>query len=473
MIEKHFGDIVLNKLGFEFSPTQQVAMDSFCRFFFGQKEDSLFVLKGYAGSGKTSFISAIVNVLLELKYKVVLLAPTGRAAKVFSGYSGQSAFTIHKKIYRQKSSTDGEGDFNLGFNGGADTLFFVDEASMISNSGEDSNFGSGRLLDDLVEYVYNGKNNRLVLIGDIAQLPPVGLDISPALDAETLRLLYNMEVYVSELTDVMRQAELSGILYNATLVRQMLGGMREKLGLRVSHFPDVFKITGNELLEEIDSCYGKYGEDETMIVCRSNKRANRFNEGIRRMILYREEDFSGGDKIMIVKNNYFWGKDYEHVDFIANGDIATVLRIEKRVELYGRHFARAQLSVSGYDEEITALVMLDTLTSDFPSLSYQEMKGFYQSVEADYGDLASKKKRFEKVRENEYFNALQIKFAYAVTCHKAQGGQWDAVFIDQGWLSGEMMNDEYWRWLYTAVTRARKRLYFVNFKEDLFEKGTE
>lgn len=470
MIGKHFGEIVLKNFGYEFSPAQKNAVGLFSQFFFGQKEDSLFVLKGYAGTGKTSLVAAIVNTLLSFEYKVVLLAPTGRAAKVFSAYAGYPAFTIHKKIYRQKSATDGEGEFDLGFNGGTDTFFFVDEASMISNSGEESNFGSGHLLDDLMEYVYNGRNNRLVLIGDIAQLPPVGLDVSPALDPEALRFLYNMEICEAVLTDVMRQAEQSGILFNATAVRHLLGSGKTTPELRITGFPDVCRIGGAELLEEIDSCYGKYGVDETMIVCRSNKRANRFNEGVRRMILYREEDFSCGDKIMIVKNNYFWAKDYERIDFIANGDIATVLKIEKRAELYGRHFARTRLMLAGYEEEITAWVMLDTLTSDAPALTYEENRDLYRSIEADYTELASRKKRFEKIRENEFFNALQIKFAYAVTCHKAQGGQWDAVFIDQGWVADEMLTDEYWRWLYTAVTRARKRLYFVNFKPEFFDR---
>ncbi|WP_251623735.1 ATP-dependent DNA helicase [Odoribacter lunatus] len=468
MIQKHFEDMVSACLGFSFSPTQKQAMSSFAEFFFKREEENLFLLKGYAGTGKTSLVAAIVNALVKLEYKVVLLAPTGRAAKVFSAYAGQPAFTIHKKIYRQKAVTEGEGDFNLGFNTGHDVLFFVDEASMISNITEESNFGSGHLLDDLVEYVYNGRNNRLILIGDMAQLPPVGLEISPALDPENLRFLYNLNIYEANLTDVMRQAEKSGILFNATQIRMQIGIGTTDLKLQIGQFPDVYKIDGGELLEEIETCYGKFGVDETMIVCRSNKRANRYNEGIRRMILYREEDFCSGDKIMVVKNNYFWCKDYEHLDFIANGDVATVIRTGKRTELYGFHFIRADLSLMGYEEEVSAWVMLDTLFSDYPALGYEETKTLYRNVEADYADIPSRKKRYEKVRENEYYNALQVKFGYAVTCHKAQGGQWDAVFIDQGWLPDEMLNDEYWRWLYTAVTRARKRIYFVGFREKFF-----
>lgn len=470
MIQEHFEEIIRKKFGYDFSPTQKNAVENFIRFFLDREEEGVFLLKGFAGTGKTSLVAAIVNALSELEYKVVLLAPTGRAAKVFANYSGHPAYTIHKRIYRQKSTADGEGIFNLGFNGVADTLFLVDEASMISNSGEDSNFGTGCLLDDLMQYVYNGRNNRLVLIGDVAQLPPVGLEISPALDKGELEASYFLGVTEVNLTDIMRQAEESGILYNATVVRGMIGRGEGDLALKVGNFPDVFRIGGGELLEEIDSCYGKYGEEETIVICRSNKRANRFNEGIRRTILYREEDFSSGDRIMIVKNNYFWGADYDKIDFIANGDMATVRRVGRRMELYELHFVHADLKIDGYEEELSAWVMLDTLMSDFPALTYEQSKNLYRSIEADYADVPSKRKRFEKIRVNEYYNALQVKFAYAVTCHKAQGGQWDAVFIDQGWLPEDMLNDEYWRWLYTAVTRARKRLYFINFKEEFFQE---
>ncbi len=452
------------------SVSQQEALEAFCRFFFGGREDALFILKGFAGTGKTTLVAAIVNTLLSFRHKVILLAPTGRAAKVLSGYSGQPAFTIHKKIYRQKSATDGEGVFDIAFNGGTDTLFFVDEASMISNALDEGNFGSGYLLDDLLEFVYNGKNNRLVLLGDVAQLPPVGLEISPALDPDYLQFHYRLEVSAGTLTEVMRQAHESGILYNATRIRSLLGSGRTTPDLRIGGFPDIFRIHGGEFPEAVEECYGRYGEDETTVICRSNKRANRYNEGIRRTILYREEEFSGGDKVMIVKNNYFWGQEYDQIDFIANGDVATVLKVEKRKELYGMHFARARLLISGYGEEVTAWVLLDTLTSDYPALTAAQNREFYLRVEEDYINIPSRKKRFEKIRENEFFNALQLKFAYAVTCHKAQGGQWDAVFIDPGWLGGESPGDDYWRWLYTAVTRARKRLYLVNFPEEFFEK---
>ncbi len=461
MIQKHFEDVVLNKFGFAFSPTQKAAMDCFGRFLFENNPEHLFLLKGFAGSGKTSLVAAIVNALVFLRYKVVLLAPTGRAAKVFSGYAGHTAYTIHKKIYRQKTAADGEGVFSLAFNGGSNTLFFVDEASMISNDGEGS-FGSGCLLDDLVEFVYNGRNNRLVLIGDTAQLPPVKLDISPALDKDLIERTYCFEVTEVVLTDIMRQVQESGILYNATQIRKMIGGNVGRLILKTDGFPDVFYISGGELLEAIESCYSRFGEDETIIICRSNKRANRYNEGIRRTILYREEDLSNGDRIMVVKNNYFWGKEYDHIDFIANGDMATVRKVGKRTELYGFRFVQARLDIDGYKEELTAWVILDALMSNAPALTFEQSKQLYSSIEADFSDIASKRKRFEKIREHDYYNALQVKFAYAITCHKAQGGQWDAVFIDQGMLTGEAAaDDDFWRWLYTAVTRARKRLYFI------------
>lgn len=470
MVQKHFEEVVLKKFGFDFSPTQQEAVEQFVRFLFDREAESLFLLKGYAGTGKTSLVSAIVNALLGFGYKVVLLAPTGRAAKVFSSYAGQPAFTIHKKIYRQKNETDGEGVFDLGFNAGANTLFFVDESSMISNMDSEGHFGSGCLLDDLVQFVYNGRNNRLVLIGDVAQLPPVGLDISPALDGRELQAAYHFSVSEVNLTDIMRQAEASGILYNATQVRRLIGSGDDSLALKVARFPDVFRIGGGELLEEMETCYGKYGEDETIVVCRSNKRANRFNEGIRRSILYREEDFSSGDRVMVVRNNYFWGAGHDKTDFIANGDMATIRRAGRREERYGLHFVKATLQIDDSGEEISPWVMLDTLTSDYPALTSEQSRALYYAVEAEYADIPSRKKRMEKIRGDEFYNALQIKFAYAVTCHKAQGGQWDAVFIDQGYVTDDMLNDEYWRWLYTAVTRARKRLYFVNFRNDFFEE---
>lgn len=444
-------------------------MDGFVSFFFGRNADSLFLLKGFAGTGKTSLVAAVVGALVQFRVPVVLLAPTGRAAKVFAGYSGHAALTIHKKIYRQRAECEGVGYFDLGFNPAARALFFVDEASMISLNSPDSTFGSGCLLDDLFTFVYNGRGNRLVLIGDVAQLPPVGTELSPALDADFLRASYGVEVFEAALTDVMRQSEQSGILHNATLVRGMIGGgPLARLLLSVSPFPDIARVSGADLLETLDDCYSRFGVDETMVVCRSNKRANRFNAGIRARVLYREEQLTGGDRVMIVKNNYFWGAEADKDDFIANGDIATVRRVGRHRDLYGFHFAEVTLELFGREGELTVQVLLDTLASEQPALGYDDARRLYFAVEEDYADIASRKKRQEKVRQNEYFNALQIKFAYAVTCHKAQGGQWDAVFVDPGWVDDSTRDDEYWRWLYTAFTRARRRLYLVNFKDDWF-----
>ena len=469
MLEEYFENGVRQNLGFDFSPSQRRAMDAFASFFFGRNPDSLFLLRGFAGTGKTSLVAAIVGALVRFRVPVVLLAPTGRAAKVFAGYSGHAALTVHKKIYRQRAESEGVGYFDLGFNPDARALFFVDEASMISLNSPDSTFGSGCLLDDLFTFVYNGRGNRLVLIGDVAQLPPVGTELSPALDPDYLRAAYGMEVFEASLTDVLRQSGQSGILRNATLVREMIGaGAAARLSLRMSPFPDIVRVSGTDLLEELDSCYSRYGVDETMVVCRSNKRANRFNAGIRARILYREEQLASDDRVMIVKNNYFWGAGVEGLDFIANGEIATVRRVGRHRDLYGFHFAEVTLELQGDGAELTVQVLLDTLASEQPALGYDDARRLYSAVEEDYADIASRKKRQEEIRKNPYFNALQIKFAYAVTCHKAQGGQWDAVFIDPGWVDDSARDDEYWRWLYTAFTRARRRLYLVNFKDDWF-----
>lgn len=469
MLAERFKTIVKQKLGYDFSPSQQRALDEFVAFFFEGGRESLFLLKGYAGSGKTSLVAAIVNTLVSFEIPVSLLAPTGRAAKVFSSYSGETALTIHKKIYRQKNERDGVGYFDLGFNPASRALFFVDEASMISLNSSDSMFGSGHLLDDLFSFVYNGRGNRLVLIGDQAQLPPVGTDISPALDADYLRISYGVDVREVNLTDVLRQSGQSGILYNATIVREMIGaGTFTRLLLNVVSFPDIIRVDGVDLLEELDFCYSRFGVDETMVVCRSNKRANRFNAGIRARVLYREEQLTGGDRVMVVKNNYFWGTEHDKLDFIANGDIASIIRVGKYKELYGFHFAQVRLLFQEDGDELPVWVMLDTLDSEQPALGREDYSRLYHAVEEDYMDVVSRKKRQEKIRENEYFNALQIKFAYAVTCHKAQGGQWDAVFVDPGWVEEAACDDEYWRWLYTAFTRARHRLYLVNFKDEFF-----
>lgn len=467
MIRQHFEQIIRNKFGMEFSSGQSNALECFLDFFFDTDSNSLFLLKGYAGTGKTSLVSSIVNALQSLEHEVVLLAPTGRAAKVFGNYAHHTAYTIHKYIYRQKSGGV-DGIFDVGFNKMRNTLFFVDEASMISNNSLDGGFGTGHLLDDLVSYVYNGLGNRIVLIGDEAQLPPVGIERSPALMADELTFLYSFKVYEIELTDIMRQAAQSGILYNATTIRSIIGtGIFPHFTL--TGFADIHRIDGMEVLDRIESCYSKYGIDETMVICRSNKRANRFNEGIRSRILYCEEELGSGDRIMIVKNNYFWSKKSDHIDFLANGDIATIKKMGQQSELYGLRFAKSYLKLDNYEEELEAQVLLDTLTTEAPALTYEQQVTFFKAVEEDYMEIKARKKRYDEIRENPYYNALQIKFAYAITGHKSQGGQWEAVFIDQGWLPDEMQNDDYWRWLYTAFTRGRKELFLLNFNDGFFE----
>ena len=443
-------------------------------YFSPDHRDDTLIIKGYAGTGKTSMVAALVKVLPKMGLKSVLLAPTGRAAKVLAGYSGHQALTIHKKIYRQKSATaNGLGNFALDNNKHQRTIFIVDEASMIANdSSENSIFGSGRLLDDLFEYVYRGEMCKLILVGDTAQLPPVGLAISPALDPKVIGEM-GFSVSQFELKQVVRQSSDSGILHNATLVRQSLADdFQGYPTLTVSGFADVRRITGGELIEEIENCYDEFGIGNTMVLCRSNKRANRYNEGIRRTILYRDEEIAKGDLLMVVKNNYFWLGDEEKeiTPFIANGDIAEITRIGKYREMYGFRFADVDLRLSDYPEiEIQTKIMLDTLTSESPSLTWDENQRLFESVIADYADIGNKRERVKKVKENPYFNALQVKFSYAITCHKAQGGQWKAVFIDQGWLTDDMLNTEFLRWLYTAFTRPTVRLYLVNFKDEFFK----
>ncbi|MDR1414209.1 MAG: AAA family ATPase [Odoribacteraceae bacterium] len=476
MTHEHFKQALAEKFALSYSPSQREAVDRFIAFL-QEREENLFLLKGYAGTGKTSLVAAIVNTLVAFGFQVVLLAPTGRAAKVFSAYAGLPAYTIHKKIYRQRDARDGIGLFQLGFNGGANALFFVDEASMIGAELSDSTFGSGSLLDDLFRYVYNGRGNRLVLIGDDAQLPPVGTRLSPALDADFLQRHHAVRVHEAALTHVMRQAEASGILYNATRVRQMIGraGLPR---LQAARFQDIRRVTGAELIEELEQSYSRVGEDETVVICRSNRQAQRFNAGIRGRILYREEALSTGDRVMIVKNNYFWlspGQDGEKTadktptDFIANGDMATILRVGRHADRYGFHFARVRLRLHGREEETEAWVMLDTLATEYPSLTRDEYARLYAAIEEDHVDEPSRQKRYKKILENEFFNALQLKFAYAITGHKAQGGQWHTVLLDPGQGRADTPDDEYWRWLYTAFTRARASLLLVNFADAWFE----
>jgi len=474
MIKKHIQSEILRHLGMEPTPGQEELSLKLADFVANINPDAVFVLKGYAGTGKTTMLNSLVKTFNQFKFRSVLLAPTGRAAKVLTGYTNQNAYTIHKSIYRQQSSSDGMGRFVLNKNLFKDTFFIVDEASMVPNTIADSSiFGSGRLLEDLIEYVYSGTNCRLILVGDTAQLPPVGLDVSPALSKKELDF-YDREVFEHELTDVVRQDQNSGILYNATLIRNLITGGYYSTGyfhLDCENFNDIRKLSGADLIEEISTCYNRFGLFETIVVTRSNKRANKFNEGIRSTILYKEAEISVGDLMMIVKNNYFWLEENEKIDFIANGDIAEIIAIYKYEEIYGFRFANVSFRLVDYPEiEFDCKIILDSINIESASLTSEQNRKLFDAVSEDYLDIRNKKKRWEKIRENPYFNALQVKFSYAVTCHKAQGGQWKAVFVDQGYLIEDMLNIEFLRWLYTAFTRPTERLYLVNFNKEFFGK---
>ena len=450
---------------------QSEALKKVADYITGNTNDVIFLLTGYAGTGKTSLISSVVKTLDLLRMKSVLLAPTGRAAKVLSSFAGKQSFTIHKKIYRQKSSKDGMGNFVLDRNIHKETYFIVDEASMVSNSSGDlSLFGSGKLLDDLIEYVYSGTDCKLIIAGDTAQLPPVGSTISPALDPERLKE-YGFGLVSSELKQVVRQSENSGVLMNATRVRLQIADheLVHPL-LDCENFNDVIRISGEELIEEISTSYGTVGLEGTIIVVNSNKQANRYNQGIRNRIFFREEEISAGDMVMVVKNNYFHTEEDDDSGFIANGDIAEVKRIRKYEEKFGFRFAEMTLRFTDYDLEVESKVMLDVLHLDTPALPSEKGRELYQNVLAEYLFIKTRRKQFEAVRNDPYFNALQVKFSYAVTCHKAQGGQWQRVFIDQGMFNRQEISIDYLRWFYTALTRATDKLYLVNFPDEWFGK---
>ncbi len=473
MIKNHLCQLISGELGHVPTNGQQKVIEALADFVISDDSDSIFLLKGYAGTGKTTLVGALVRVLSQYRIRTVLLAPTGRAAKVITKYSGRPAYTIHKRIYRQQSAADPSSRFNLDRNTDAHTFFIVDESSMISNDGYDWNvFGSGRLLDDLMQYVYNGRHCRLILVGDTAQLPPVGLTVSPALDASALDA-FGKNVFNYELTEVIRQAADSGILSCATDLRTLLQMGDFNPGyfpIQCEGFPDVKRISGVDLIDLIQECYDQYGQEDTIVVTRSNQRANQFNQGIRNMVLFRDSEITTGDLLMVVKNNYHWLTKNDQVDFIANGDIAEVVRIKKFDDLYGFRFANVTLRFIDYQNlEVDCEIFLDTLQIKSASLSKEDQQRLYSAVSEDYVDVKSKKERWMKVRENDYYNALQVKFAYAVTCHKAQGGQWKAVFVDQGYLTEDKIDVEYLRWLYTAFTRATERLYLVNFNKQFFE----
>ncbi|MBQ5481603.1 MAG: AAA family ATPase [Bacteroidales bacterium] len=469
-VAEFFADRLRQHLGYEPTPCQARLFDTLGQFAVQYETCDMLLVSGYAGTGKTSAIAAFVRTLKELHYRYVLLAPTGRAAKVLSGFTGEKAYTIHKHIYRQKGIRDGVGEFQLNFNKAKDTFFIVDEASLISvetNSSGSGLFGSGDLLDDLVQFVRAGVDDKLILIGDRGQLPPIGLDRSPALDEGYLSRYGR--VMTAELTTVVRQAAESGILTNATIVRRLIeAGRVEVPRLCLSGFDDVERIGGGELIEKIGDAVGRYGLDDIVVLCRSNKRANRYNAGIRGTVLYREERLSRGDKLMVVKNCYQFLEDVPELDFIANGDVAQLVRLSHYEERYGLHFADAVLAFPDYnDVEIKAKIVLDTLDSEQPSLSAEQQRALYQGVNEDYADVRNARKRYEKVREDPYYNALQIKYATAITGHKSQGGQWPCVFIDNPFWKEPTLDDL--KWLYTAITRGVEKVYFVNFKDEFFQ----
>lgn len=499
---------IRQEFGFEPTADQDRALCTFAAFLAARDDRAAMIMRGSAGTGKTSLSGAIVRMMKKLRQRVVLLAPTGRAAKVFSVNAGAPASTIHRRIYRQKSL---EGAFSLAPNMYADTLFMVDEASMIANEGlPGAVFGTGCLLDDLVQFVYSGRNCRLMLIGDKAQLPPVGEEESPALCSDFMSG-YGLAVYDCDLKQVLRQSQESGILYNATVIRQMIthDEATELPKIRFGRFADIVNVPGDELIETLATSYSQVGMDETMVVTRSNKRANVYNQGIRNTVLWREEELTSGDWLMIVKNNYFWteldaaknraglAKDAASAAalaapaatggsgstdgaqppaaptpaFIANGDRAVIQRVRNRREFYGFHFADLWLQFPDYDNyELQVTALTDSLTTEAPALTREQNQRLFEQVLADYADIPTKPERFKKLKEDPYYNALQIKYAYAVTCHKAQGGQWAHVYVDQGYMTDEMLTPDYIHWLYTAFTRATEKLFLVNWPKTQTEE---
>ena len=484
MISDDLGDLI--RANFALAPTddQEMVIRHWTDFLLSRDDERLFLLKGYAGTGKTSLVAALVKTMKQLQRPVLLLAPTGRAAKVFSVYAETPAYTIHKRIYRQRSLSEMD-RFQTNVNLHKHTLFIVDEASMIANEGlSGSLFGSGRLLDDLVHFVYSCEGCRLILVGDVAQLPPVGEEESPALNRQGLSG-YNLHVEEMCLAQVVRQVEDSGILWNATRLRLLIqeGQVNEFPRLKTAGFPDFCVVPGDELIDRLEESYRRCGTDGTIIVTRSNKRANIFNNGIRARIMDYEEELSGGDLVMVAKNNYFWTASrqdekqvsavkYDRMPFIANGDVAVVRRFRNERTLYGFRFADVTLCFPDYDHmELEVTVLLNTLQSEAPALTRAEQEQLFNEVWEDYPEITNKRDRMKKLKEDVYYNALQIKYAYAITCHKAQGGQWEHVYIDQGYVTAEMLTADYFRWLYTAITRATERVYLVNWPPQQTDAG--
>ncbi|RKE94689.1 ATP-dependent DNA helicase [Ichthyenterobacterium magnum] len=473
MNSSEFYKLLVQKFPFKPTSKQTIVLDQLSEFIFDLTPNSLYLLKGYAGTGKTSIIGTLVSNLWEVKKSAVLMAPTGRAAKVISNYSGKEAYTIHKKIYFPKKDKGGGVKFILQPNKHRNTIFIVDEASMIPDTPADSKlFENGSLLDDLMQYVYSGHKCKLLLIGDKAQLPPVKSDLSPALDAQRLDLNYNKKVITMELDEVVRQGQGSGILENATQLREVLENeFYKSFKFNLNEFKDIVRlIDGHEIMDAINDAYSENGHEETAIIVRSNKRANQYNKQIRNRILFNENELTVGDFLMVVKNNYFWVKPTTEAGFIANGDIIQVLEIFSIQELYGFRFAEVKVKMVDYPKmrPFETVLLLDTIEAESPSLTYEDSNRLYQEVQKDYENEASNYRKFLKIKGNKHFNALQVKFSYAITCHKSQGGQWNTIFVEQPYLPNGIDKD-YLRWLYTAVTRAKEKLYLIGFKDDFFE----
>jgi len=456
---------------FQHTPTadQSIVLKALAQFI--SSENEVLIIKGYAGTGKTTLVKTIVNTLKNIKIGSCLMAPTGRAAKVMSNYTKAPATTIHKKIFRQESISEANQSFTINYNKQANTIFIIDEASMLANnSNEKSVFGTGFLIDDIFSYIFSSRNCKLILIGDIAQLPPVGLVDSPALSQDFIQKTYLKDALEFTLKDIVRQSKNSGILAEATELRNLIENDTSRFPKIKSH-ADVICLLGNDLLEHLESSYNNYGVENTIVVTRSNKLANKYNEGIRNMILWKDSRISTGDYIMIVKNNYFWTDKNKAIDFIANGDIAEITRVNGYEDLYDFNFANVSIQFPDYEfEELDVKILLNTIDSESPALKYDDSLKFYNNIKEDYIDIKNKRVVYEKMKVNEHFNALQIKFAYAITCHKAQGGQWKHVYVDHGFLPEDSINVDFYRWLYTAITRATETVYLVNFKKELLQE---
>jgi exodeoxyribonuclease V len=468
--EKFLSEAMIKKLGFTPTDCQKQLFETLGAFVMDNPALKwLLMISGYAGTGKTTAIGAFIGVLETLKYKYVLVAPTGRSAKVLANYTGKSAKTIHKQIYRQKSLSDGIGQFSLDVNKSKNTFYIVDEASLLTNGYNSSSslFGSGDLLDDLISYVRQDSSNRLILMGDPAQLPPIGMERSPALDPDNLKRY--VTPVVATLRSVVRQEKESGILKNATLLRTQIENEDDSMiQFDMEGYDDISRIAGGDLIECIGDAIDKYGLDDTVVLCRSNNRANRYNMGIRQSVLSKEEQLSKGDKLMIVKNCYQFLEEVPELDFIANGDVAELMKISHYEERYNLHYATATLAFPDYNNiEITAKIILDTLLSTSPALSQEQQKMLFEQVYEDYSNVKGKRARIKAVREDLYFNALQVKYAAAITCHKSQGGQWKCVFIDNCFWNDDITVEDK-KWLYTAITRGVERVYLVNFKDYFF-----